>query len=560
MTADAVTLGCDRLLASDRLVGRRVGLVANPASVNGGWQHTADRLAARSDVTLAALFGPQHGFLSSDQDNMIETAHARHPRLDVPVYSLYSDTREPAPEMLADLDVLVVDLQDVGTRVYTYVYTMANCLRAARARDLPVVVCDRPNPIGGLAIEGPMLEPGFTSFVGQFPIPLRHGLTVGELARLFNDTFGLDATLEVVEMTGWRRSMYHDETGLPWILPSPNLPTLDSAIVYPGGVLFEGDDGLRGPWNHPSVRAARRAGGGGRRVVRAALGAGPAGRPLSSGRLRADVPEARGSAVRRVPDPRPGSRRVRAGPDRGRRDAGPAPPAAGRPGVAGPALRVRAGEAADRHPVRLRPPPRAARRGRGERCDRGLVARRRERVQGTGDARAPLRLTDGPGIRRRRRGHGHRHQTGPDRSLQRRLPCRGCGARGRHRRRAGPVAGTRSLVGTPDRPPPGRQRDDERRAATAARGPRPSDDPGLRPGPVRRADCSTTDPLEASLEAFRLARLTTAELLDRLDDDAWERAGDHPEHDRYTVDVWLEIYAAHAHDHAEQIRRARASA
>jgi uncharacterized protein YbbC (DUF1343 family) len=171
---------------------------------------------------------------------MIETGHASDEVRRVPVYSLYSETREPTAEMLRDIDVLVVDLQDVGTRIYTYIYTMANCLRAARRRGLKVIVCDRPNPIGGVAIEGPMLEPGFESFVGLYPVPMRHGLTIGELARLFNDHFGIGTDLEVVAMEGWQRGMYGDETGLPWVLPSPNIPTLDTAIVYPGTVLFEG--------------------------------------------------------------------------------------------------------------------------------------------------------------------------------------------------------------------------------------------------------------------------------------------------------------------------------
>jgi uncharacterized protein YbbC (DUF1343 family) len=142
--------------------------------------------------------------------------------------------------MLTGLDALVIDLQDVGTRIYTYIYTMAYCLIAARRQGLPVVVCDRPNPIGGAAIEGPMLEPAFRSFVGEYPIPMRHGMTIGELARLFNDAFGIGAKLEVIPMQGWTRGMYQDQTGLPWVLPSPNLPTLESAIVYPGTVLFEG--------------------------------------------------------------------------------------------------------------------------------------------------------------------------------------------------------------------------------------------------------------------------------------------------------------------------------
>ena len=236
----SVTLGSERLLASGMLAGRRVGVVSNPASVDAAFGHIVDRIAVQPDVTLAALFGPQHGFHADVQDNMIETAHARHPRLGVPIHSLYSDTREPTAEMLDGLDVLVIDLQDVGTRVYTYIYTMANCLRAARRHALPVVVCDRPNPIGGEEVEGPVLDPACASFVGQFPIPLRHGLTIGELARLFNDCFDIGAELEVIQLEGWSRSMYHDDAGVPWVIPSPNLPTLDSAIVYPGAVLLEG--------------------------------------------------------------------------------------------------------------------------------------------------------------------------------------------------------------------------------------------------------------------------------------------------------------------------------
>jgi uncharacterized protein YbbC (DUF1343 family) len=171
---------------------------------------------------------------------MIESPHARDAKRRLPVYSLYSETREPTAEMLADVDVLVVDLQDVGTRIYTYIYTLANCLRAARSHGKRVVVCDRPNPINGEDIEGARLDPAYASFVGQFPIPMRHGLTIGEAARLFNEHFELNARLDVVPMEGWQRSMYFDATGLPWVLPSPNIPTLDTAIVYPGAVLFEG--------------------------------------------------------------------------------------------------------------------------------------------------------------------------------------------------------------------------------------------------------------------------------------------------------------------------------
>ena len=237
-----VTPGITRLLDTDRklVAGQRVGLVCNPASVDGAFIHAADLIAGAPDLTFAALFGPQHGFRSDVQDNMIETSHARDARRRVPVFSLYSETREPTAEMLASVDVLVIDLQDVGTRVYTYIYTMANCMRAAARHGVRVVVCDRPNPVGGVDVEGARLDTRWTSFVGQFPIPLRHGMTIGELARLFNDEFGIGCALDVVPMEGWRREMYQDATGLPWIIPSPNLPTLDSAVVYPGAVLVEG--------------------------------------------------------------------------------------------------------------------------------------------------------------------------------------------------------------------------------------------------------------------------------------------------------------------------------
>jgi uncharacterized protein YbbC (DUF1343 family) len=235
-----VQLGLERLLDSPVLDGKAVGLVCNPASVDGELQHAADRLSAHAHVQLAALFGPQHGFRSDVQENMIETGHARDDIRRVPIYSLYSETREPTADMLRGVDVLVIDLQDVGTRIYTYVHTMANCLRAARRHGVKAIVCDRPNPIGGIAVEGPMLAAGFESFVGLYPTPMRHGMTIGELARLFNDHFGIGADLEVVAMGGWRREMYHEATGLPWVLPSPNIPTVDTAVVYPGTVLLEG--------------------------------------------------------------------------------------------------------------------------------------------------------------------------------------------------------------------------------------------------------------------------------------------------------------------------------
>ena len=262
-----VALGSDVLFDRQLLQGRTIGLVCNPASIDASFRHVVDRAAA-GGVEVGAIFGPQHGFHSDLQENMIESPHARDARRNVPVYSLYSETREPTAEMLAGLDALVIDLQDVGTRIYTYIYTMANCMVAARKHGLPVIVCDRPNPIGGDAVEGPMLQSGFESFVGQFPIPMRHGMTIGELARLFNDRFGINAKLEVVKMQNWSRDIYGDATGLPWVLPSPNIPTVDAAVVYPGTVLLEGTNISEGrgttkpfelvgaPWAEPQAIAS----------------------------------------------------------------------------------------------------------------------------------------------------------------------------------------------------------------------------------------------------------------------------------------------------------------
>jgi uncharacterized protein YbbC (DUF1343 family) len=239
-TLATTVLGSSRLLESGRLRGKRVGIVANPASIDQQFVHVVDRLTRADGVTLGAIFGPQHGFNADLQENMIETPHAESRAHRVKVYSLYSETREPTLEMLDGLDVLIVDLQDVGTRIYTFIYTMAYCLTGAAKAGIPVIVCDRPNPIGGVGVEGPMLEKGFESFVGLYPIPMRHGLTIGELARLFNDAFELGADLTVEPMSHWSRQAYWDDTDVPWVLPSPNMPTLDAAIVYPGQVLFEG--------------------------------------------------------------------------------------------------------------------------------------------------------------------------------------------------------------------------------------------------------------------------------------------------------------------------------
>lgn len=204
--------------------------------------HAADVFNEQTVFTLTTLFGPQHGIRGDVQDNMIETDHSTDPRTGLPVYSLYSETREPTEDMVRDIDTFVVDLQDVGCRIYTFVYTMANCMRAAKKFGKKVVVCDRPNPINGNAIEGNITEHEFKSFVGQFEIPTRHGMTIGELALMFNAHFGIGCDLEVVEMEGWRREMWGDQTGLPWILPSPNIPTVDTCVVFPATVHIEGTE------------------------------------------------------------------------------------------------------------------------------------------------------------------------------------------------------------------------------------------------------------------------------------------------------------------------------
>lgn len=237
-----VKIGLEVLLESrlDLVEGRRVGLIVNPASINAGFEHAADLFFQNPHIRLTSLFGPQHGIRGETQDNMIEWQTFTDCRTGLPAYSLYGETRKPTADMLSEIDVLVFDVQDVGTRVYTFIYTMALAMEAAREHGKKVVVLDRPNPIGGLLVEGNLHEPEFHSFVGMYPIPMRHGLTVAELARLFNEEYGIGCDLEVVAMEGWGRDMYFEETGLPWVLPSPNMPTVDTSVVYPGAVMFEG--------------------------------------------------------------------------------------------------------------------------------------------------------------------------------------------------------------------------------------------------------------------------------------------------------------------------------
>ncbi len=219
---------------------RTFGLLANQASVDRQFRHAADALAQRFPGRLKALFGPQHGLWSVQQDDMVETAHARDARLDVPVHSLYADTRKPTQQMLDGLDLLVVDLQDVGTRVYTYVWTLTYCLEACAQKGVPLLVLDRPNPLGGEIVEGPLLDLRWRSFVGRAPLPMRHGLTLGELARYCNDVMALGADVRVLPAQGWRRNMLWPQTGRSWVPPSPNLPRWEGALVYPGQVLLEG--------------------------------------------------------------------------------------------------------------------------------------------------------------------------------------------------------------------------------------------------------------------------------------------------------------------------------
>jgi uncharacterized protein YbbC (DUF1343 family) len=237
-----VELGLETLLQdrADLIANMRVGLICNQASVNHQFRHAADLFHEHRTIDLRALFGPQHGIRGDVQDNMIETGHSTDRVTGLPVYSLYSETREPTETMLEDLDVLVFDMQDVGCRIYTFIYTLANCMRAAARLGKKVIVCDRPNPINGVSVSGNVLEPAFASFVGQYPLPTRHGMTVGELALMFNQHFKIDCELEVIKTSGWSRELWFDETDAPWVLPSPNMPTVDSATVFPGTVHFEG--------------------------------------------------------------------------------------------------------------------------------------------------------------------------------------------------------------------------------------------------------------------------------------------------------------------------------
>lgn len=218
----------------------RVGLVAHPASVNRRLEHAVDIFRRSRKFRLSCLFGPQHGIYGQTQDNMVEWDGFRDPATGLPVYSLYGKTRKPLPDMLSDIDVLVIDLQDVGSRYYTFIWTLELCMQACKENGKAVLVLDRPNPIAGSETEGPVLDPEYSSFVGLRPLPVRHGMTIAEIAMYLRGGFHPGLDLRVIPMQGWKRKMWFDETGLPWVMPSPNMPTLDTAIVYPGMCLLEG--------------------------------------------------------------------------------------------------------------------------------------------------------------------------------------------------------------------------------------------------------------------------------------------------------------------------------
>jgi len=244
LIAMGVELPIDHLrdLWPEKFRGARVGALLHPASVSAKLEHTSNVLEQHNGdlFRLAAFFGPQHGFHGETQDNMVEWKSYEHPRLGIPIHSLYGDHREPTGKMLDDIDLLLVDLQDVGARYYTFIWTMYLCMRACEKAGVHVLVLDRPNPINGITTEGPALDPEYRSFVGLHPIPARHGRTIGELAGQFRDEAFPNCGLSILPMKNWQRTMWFDQTGLWWVMPSPNMPTLGTATVYTGMCLLEG--------------------------------------------------------------------------------------------------------------------------------------------------------------------------------------------------------------------------------------------------------------------------------------------------------------------------------
>ena len=222
-----------------KLKGKNLGLLCHAPSITHDFRHITDLLFHSRDCRLKAIFGPQHGIYGQTQDNMIEWTGTRHPAYDIPVYSLYGEHRKPTPEMLRDIDAFIVDIQDVGARLYTYVWTMKLCMEACAEAGIRVWILDRPNPVARIDFDGPVLKEEYFTFVGGACIPLCHRMTSGEIALWLKGKYLQKCDLEVIRMEGWNRSMMFNETGLPWVLPSPNMPTLQTAIVYPGMVLLE---------------------------------------------------------------------------------------------------------------------------------------------------------------------------------------------------------------------------------------------------------------------------------------------------------------------------------
>lgn len=237
-----VNSGIDRFEKSfpRKFHGSKAGLLIHPASVNKKIIHSKDILKKSKKLRIEAFFGPQHGIFGNTQDNMIEWEGFIDKETGLPVYSLYGETRKPTKQMLGAIEILIIDLQDIGARYYTFIWTMALCMEACEELGIPLIVLDRVNPIGGHLTEGPSLQHDFRSFVGLHPLSVRHGMTIGELAIYFKDRFYPKLDLSVIPLKGWQRNQWFDQTGLPWVMPSPNMPTLDTATVYPGMCLLEG--------------------------------------------------------------------------------------------------------------------------------------------------------------------------------------------------------------------------------------------------------------------------------------------------------------------------------
>jgi uncharacterized protein YbbC (DUF1343 family) len=237
-----IQVGLEVLLESTEysFADQKIAYLSNQASTTKELIHGRVALQEKYGSQLTCLFSPQHGFFSEKQDNMVESDHTVDGVTGLPMYSLYGELRKPTPEMFDSFDILLVDLVDVGTRVYTFMYTMAYCMMTAAETGKKVIILDRPNPIGGKQIEGNILQDDCFSFVGLYPIPMRHGLTMGELALLMNNEYEIGAELSVVAVTGLKREDLFRDTGFPWVAPSPNMPTPECALVYPGQVIWEG--------------------------------------------------------------------------------------------------------------------------------------------------------------------------------------------------------------------------------------------------------------------------------------------------------------------------------